>query len=162
LTPYTATITTGAKDTNGNALASNFNWTFSTADVVPPTVLTVSPANNATNVPTNTAVTITFSEAMDATTISATNITLKNTGTSAPVAGSVTYNAAAHSATFTPNVCVGEWDGLHGYCQHRRQGCRRECNGEPFTSTFSTAAASDTTPPTVVLPRPPMRKPMSV
>jgi hypothetical protein len=45
----------------------------------------VLPANNATSVPTNTTVQVTFSEAMDSSTITATNVTLKVTSTSALV-----------------------------------------------------------------------------
>ena len=35
-TAYTATITTGAQDTFGNALAANFVWTFTTSPACPP------------------------------------------------------------------------------------------------------------------------------
>ena len=45
-----ATITTGAHDALGNALAANFNWTFITADIVPPFVNSITPNNGATNV----------------------------------------------------------------------------------------------------------------
>ena len=43
-TVYTATITTGAKDLFGNALASNFVWSFTTSSTpCPPTVISVAP-----------------------------------------------------------------------------------------------------------------------
>ena len=58
-TLYTATITTGAKDPTGAALAANFVWTFTTA--APPTVLSTVPAAGATAVAINTTVTATFS-----------------------------------------------------------------------------------------------------
>jgi hypothetical protein len=155
LTTYTATITTGAKDTNGNAVAANFNWTFSTADIVPPTVLAVVPTNNSTNVATNTTVLITFSEAMDATTINGTNITLKNTGTSAAVAGTVTYNSGSHAATFTPNVPLANGTGYTVTVTTGVKDAAGNAMATQFTSTFSTAAASDMTPPTVVATAPP-------
>ena len=47
---YTATITTSAKDTTGNPLASNFSWSFEsclTADATAPTVSSTVPANTA-------------------------------------------------------------------------------------------------------------------
>jgi hypothetical protein len=155
LTTYTATITTGAKDTNGNAVAANFNWTFSTADIVPPTVLAVVPTNNSTNVATNTTVLITFSEAMDATTINGTNITLKNTGTSAAVAGTVTYNSGSHAATFTPNVPLANGTNYTVTVTTGVKDAAGNAMATQFTSTFSTAAASDMTPPTVVATAPP-------
>jgi hypothetical protein len=51
-------------------------------------------------------VTVTFSEAMDATTINGTltNFTLKTTVGSTPVVGSVSYNSVTHVATFTPTL----------------------------------------------------------
>jgi hypothetical protein len=70
-----ATITTSAKDTTGIALASNYAWTFTTiapVDKIRPTVLNTFPVTGAivspamipsptTNVPTNTAITATYS-----------------------------------------------------------------------------------------------------
>jgi hypothetical protein len=53
---------------------------------------------------TKSAITVTFSEAMDPATINATNITLKVTLSGNPRAGTVTYDATTHVATFTPTV----------------------------------------------------------
>jgi len=50
---YTGTITTGAKDLAGNALASTYVWNFATgaaADITPPTVISTDPLNSATGV----------------------------------------------------------------------------------------------------------------
>ena len=150
-TAYTATITTGAKDAAGNALAANKTWTFGTTDSTPPSVTSVSPANNAVNVPTNTTVQITFSEAMDQTTlVSPTTIELKNTGTSAVVAGTITYNPATFVATFTP---TGPLSNLTNYTLTVKTGVK-DAAGNPmasqFTSNFTTAAIADNTAPTIV------------
>jgi len=99
-TVYTATITTGAKDTHGNALASNKVWTFTTGDFIAPTVGSTVPADDATNVAVGGNITATFSEAMDATTISGTTFTLSAGAT--PVAGAVSY--AGVVATFNPTA----------------------------------------------------------
>lgn len=104
-TLYTATITTGAKDQSGNALASNFVWTFttgtSTCQPGPPTAISEGPLNGANGVCPNTVAVATFSEAMNPSTISATTFTLTGPGTAA-VTGVVTYDAPSHVATFTP------------------------------------------------------------
>jgi hypothetical protein len=101
-TLYTATITTGAKDAFGNALATSFVWTFTTGTSIcqpgPPTVISDGPANGACP---NTTVVATFSQAMNPSTINATTFTLTGPGTT-PVAGTVTYDVPGHVATFTP------------------------------------------------------------
>ena len=100
-TSYTATITTGAKDAAGNALTNDYSWTFTTGpnpDVTPPTVISTSPVNGATNVAINAPISASFSEAMNATTLTASTFTL-NDAAGAPVAGTVSYAGAI--ATFT-------------------------------------------------------------
>ena len=98
-TLYTATITTGAKNTVGTALANNFVWTFTTGTVAEPTVISTDPLNLATGVALNKVVEATFSEAMDPLTITASTFTLK-IGTTV-VAGAVSY--AGTTAMFTPS-----------------------------------------------------------
>jgi hypothetical protein len=104
-TTYTATITTGAEDLNGDALASNFVWTFTTASsaCVPPTVVSVAPPNGSSGICPGTLVVATFSEAMNRSTIisPATTFTLTGPGVT-PVAGTVTYDVSSYAATFTP------------------------------------------------------------
>jgi hypothetical protein len=104
-TVYTGAITTGAKDAAGNALAANYSWSFTTAapsDITAPAITTVAPANNATSVALNSKATATFSEAMNAATITSSTFTLKQGSTN--VAGSVTYSGT--TATFTPSAAL--------------------------------------------------------
>jgi hypothetical protein len=101
-TVYIATITTGAKDLAGNALASNFVWGFTTANTpCAPIVISVAPADGAVGICPGTVVTATFNEAMNPATINTTTFTLTGPGLT-PVAGAVTYAAASNTATFTP------------------------------------------------------------
>jgi hypothetical protein len=104
-TLYTATITTGAQNLAGTALAQNYVWTFTTgiAVAVPPTVTSTIPANLATNVPANQAVSATFSVPMNPATINSTTFTLTGPGTT-PVAGLVAYAAVGNTATFNPTA----------------------------------------------------------
>ncbi len=67
--------------------------------IVTPNVETTSPANNATNVPRNNSIDISFSEEMDPATINSTTILVKQGTTVVP--GMVTY--AGKTATFTPD-----------------------------------------------------------
>jgi hypothetical protein len=67
-------------------------------DNVIPAVTARSPANGATGVSPNSVVTVTFSEGVQANTISFTLMDVNNT----PVAGSVSYDQSTFTATFTP------------------------------------------------------------
>jgi hypothetical protein len=160
VTTYTATVTTGVKDTFGNAMTSPVNWTFSTADVTAPTAAVTAPSNGQTNVPTNTTITVTFSEPMDPATVSGA-ITLKNTNTSAAVAGTVAYTAGTTVATFTPTVALA--NGTNYTVTVATSA--KDVSGNPLAaqvvSTFTTAPAPDTTAPTVVstTPDPPPATP---
>jgi hypothetical protein len=104
---YTGTITTSAKDTTGDPLASNFSWSFKsclTTDITRPTLNSTVPANTATAVPINGKITATFSEGMDSTTLTATTFTVTGPApATTQVAGTVTYAGNAGAiATFTP------------------------------------------------------------
>jgi hypothetical protein len=103
-TVYTATITTGVKDTSGESLVSAKIWSFTTAnavDTTPPSIESASPAPDATNVVLNPAIYAVFSEDLDESTVTSTNFTLKKGSTS--VGGNVIYDNANKTVTFTPS-----------------------------------------------------------
>jgi len=141
-TTYTATLATGIKDLAGNALASAYSWTFTTgaaADTAPPTVTGTSPAVNATGIPATTAVTATFSEKLDAATVTTATFTLKN-GANAPVAGAVTF--AGTTATFAPAAPLA---ANATYTAQLTTGIRDAAGNalaQPYSWPFTTAAAS--------------------
>jgi hypothetical protein len=153
---YTATITTSAQDTSGNALASNFSWSFEScliADATAPTVSSTVPANTAAAVPINGKITATFSEGMDSTTLTATTFLLTGPGTT-PVTGTVTYAGNAGAiATFTPasnlapstlytaKITAGAMD-LAG-------NALAGGGVAPNPWTFTTGTAADLAPPTI-------------
>ena len=99
-TVYTATITTGAKNLAGTAMATNYVWTFNTGTSLAPTVISTDPVDLAVSVPLNKVIAATFSTPMDPLTINFTTFTLSRSGT--PVAGTVTYSGS--TASFTPSA----------------------------------------------------------
>jgi methionine-rich copper-binding protein CopC len=145
---YTATITTGAKDVAGNALTSNYTFSFTTSgtvDTTPPTVTSTDPANSATGVALTKAVAVNFSEGMNATTITSTNFTLKLGTTS--VAGAVTYSGT--KATFTPSASLTPNSVYAGTITTGAKDLAGNAISATYTFSFTTGAAADVTPPTV-------------
>jgi surface protein len=101
----TATITTEVKDLAGNSLSAQKQWSFTTAnqsDTTPPTVLSVVPAENAVNVPIRPVITIRFSEAMKASTITSSALILLDGMT--PVYGGISISSDRLTATFTSGL----------------------------------------------------------
>jgi len=152
-TVYTGTITTGAKDAAGNAIASNYTWSFTSGagvvtDVTPPTVLSVVPTNNTNSIATSVHPSVTFSEAMNATTINTTNFTLRQ-GTTA-VAGTVTYSG--NIATFTPTASLMANTVYAGTITTGVKDVAGNALASTYTWSFTTAAGvvTDVTPPTVL------------
>jgi hypothetical protein len=70
------------------------------ADTTPPTVSGVSPEDGGTDVPIDTVIMATFSEAMDSSTITTGSFTLAGSA----VSGTVAYDPATYTATFTPDA----------------------------------------------------------
>jgi hypothetical protein len=80
-TTYTASLS-GARDLAGNLMAP-LAWSFTTAavatpDTTAPTVTLFNPSNGALAVATSAAPVVTFSEAMDASSITASTVFLRN------------------------------------------------------------------------------------
>jgi methionine-rich copper-binding protein CopC len=137
-TTYTATVS-GAKDTAGNTMTAT-SWSFTTAggtDTTPPSATSTTPANGATGVATSTTVSATFSEPVQANTIT---IGLKNAGGTA-VSGTTAYDSATQKATFTPSAALAA-----GTAYTATVSGAKDLAGNTMTSTtwsFTTAA----TPP---------------
>ena len=74
---------------------------FRPADLTPPTVTETVPFADAANVPVNVVVLATFSESVDASTITDETFALVGPGAT-PIAATVAYDAATHTASCTP------------------------------------------------------------
>ena len=99
-TTFRVTVTTAAESVHGVSLATDHSWDFTTATV--PSVTSVSPIDDALNVPINGPLTATFTEPMDAATLhSATfRVTMGNPAVTVP--GTVLY--VGTTATFWPSA----------------------------------------------------------
>ncbi|MCK9400110.1 MAG: Ig-like domain-containing protein [Bacteroidales bacterium] len=102
LTPntiYTGRVATSVKDLMGNALQSQYVWTFTTGSIIAPKVISTDPEDNATGVVLNKRIAATFNMPMDPLTINTATFTIKQ-GTT-PVAGTVSYTGT--TASFNPS-----------------------------------------------------------
>jgi hypothetical protein len=123
-------------------------FTAPSADTTPPTVTSVVPVNGALDIATSSAVNVTFSEAMNASTITTATVQLRDPSSS-PIASTVSYDGASHTATLHPNAPLA---GSTSYTVSVASGVAGVSDlagnrlATTFTSSFTTV---DTTPPSV-------------
>jgi hypothetical protein len=115
-------------------------------DTIPPAVASTLPANMATGVATDAAVSATFSEAIDAATVTASTFTL--TGGSGLVTGAVT--ATGSTATFTPAAALAYETTYTATLTTAIKDAAGNALAGAQNWTFTTVAAPDTTAPTVI------------
>jgi subtilisin len=118
-----------------------------TSDTTAPTVTSTSPANSATGITVTSSITATFSEAVQSPTVTGTTFTLKNSaGTS--ITGTVTLSTDSRVATFKPSSALAY---STSYTAAVTNGIKDLAGNllTPKSWSFTTAAQSDTTSPTV-------------
>jgi len=99
--PYTATISAGARDLAGNALAADQSWSFATGsalDTTAPEKLSTIPSAGSVDTAVNTPITVVFSETMNPASINSVSFTLSAGGSG--VAGTV--SCIGTTAVFAP------------------------------------------------------------
>jgi len=148
---YTATISTGAQDLAGTAMAAPYTWLFVTVPAPPiaPVVISTVPANLAVGVPVGQALTATFSEAMDPASINSATFLLSVTG-GAPINGVISYAANGSVATFTPNAPLAYSTNYTATITSAALDLNDDMGATSHTWTFTTAATPLAIPPTVV------------
>lgn len=104
---YTVTLGTGFTNLTGKAHLQPVSWSFTTRPIRPtpagpgPFVTAVSPADFSFGIAPPTEMSITFSEAMDATTLTADNVHLQ-AGLGPDLAGTFTYDNSTRTLTILP------------------------------------------------------------
>lgn len=116
------------------------------ADTTPPTVDSASPADGTSSANGGLAVTITFSEAMDA---SSAEGAFSLTGASGPVTGTFSWSTDSKVLTFDPanDLATGQYTYTVGNTAKDSSGNSMTA---AYSGTFEVTAAGDTTPPTVL------------
>ena len=102
---YSSTSTFPTSTFNSSNYWVDITFTASGADTTPPTVASFSPPNGSTTVNPSSAITATFSEAIDPTTVNSNTFQLL-TASNAVVSASVTYNSSTQTATLQPSATL--------------------------------------------------------
>ena len=146
---YTATITTGATDTVGTALADKFPWSFTTGTV--PTVISTNPVNAAISIAIIRKIAAAFSEAMKPAAITAAGVfSLTVTTGGAVVPGIATFVAANNTAIFSPTANLLPNTHYTATISTAAQSAAGNGLAANYVFGFTTGATADLTAPTVV------------
>lgn len=109
-TLYTVALSTGFKNLMGLPLLNVYRWSFRTRPAPPPPppgapyIGTIDPSPYSTNVTTTQPVNVTFSQAMDATTLTFQTIHLRAYGSSVDVPALITYDEISHHLLLEPQI----------------------------------------------------------
>ncbi|HEV7509643.1 MAG TPA: Ig-like domain-containing protein [Thermoanaerobaculia bacterium] len=132
-------------DVAGRRLDQSVQTSFTTADVLPPVVIEVSPANNAKQVSLAAQMRVMFNEPVDMFSLSGTHMVLQDLTAGTGVTTTFQLDTAARTVTLNPISAL--IDG-HAY-QLTLQGVADRVGNAmttPFVTTFYTV---DTTPPVI-------------
>jgi hypothetical protein len=137
------TLTTGITDLASNPLAAPVSWMFITAgDAIAPTVMSTSPAANATGVATTSPIAVTFDEPV--TNVTGTSFTVSSGGA---VTGSLGSSNGGRTWTFTPSAPFAN----NATVMVTLSTAIQDLIGNPLAApvTFMFTTVPDTTAPTV-------------
>lgn len=99
-TVYTGKISTSVKDVDGNALQTDYVWTFTTG--ILPIVISTDPASGTTNVSLNKIISATFNMPMNPLTITNATYTVKEGTSTTGIGGLISSSGSTFS--FTPTL----------------------------------------------------------
>lgn len=103
-TLYIATIASTIEDTEGNAMRTDYIWSYRTtgeADITPPSVLSVYPANGAADITREAVISARFSEDLNAATVSSDSFSVSSSGAKIDFK-SLYYDYSDRTAYFEP------------------------------------------------------------
>ena len=164
LTIYKIRVIIGVQDTSGNALAAQYTTStgFTTTDLTPPTVSSVSPADGSSGALISTSISVTFDEAMNTFLIST------NTGTACNAKLQVSaddFSTCVAMESTTPTVSNGDRTFTINPASDLSYSTTYKIRAttdvkDPFgnylasvyttTTGFTTEDPPDTTPPSIV------------
>jgi hypothetical protein len=149
-TSYQVKVSTAVADLAGRHLDQAVTTSFTTADVVPPAVAGVSPADGAVQVPVEVQLVIDFSEAITLQSLSGSALQLTDLTAGTGVTTTFTLEPAQRQVLLTPVAALAE-DHLYQLTVQGVEDLAGNPMAAPFASTFATL---DQEPPVVDLVAP--------
>ena len=163
-TTCVATVGATVQDTTGLNMAAPYSWSFTTgialvADTTRPTVLVTTPAGGDIDVALNARPSVVFSEPMAAATLTTTSFTLLDTVANTAVAGAVSYSIESRALVFTPTAALTAARNYTATLTTAATDLAGNAlagntavvpNSGNHVWAFTTGAAPDATPPTVI------------
>ncbi len=144
-TVYTARISRWVRDLSGNAMSSDYTWSFTTVDTTSPIVSSTSPVNGATGVAINSIITATFSEVMQSSTINTNTFTVSDGKDN--ISGTVSYSGT--TATFIPSRNLSDSTIYTARITTGVRDLAGNALASPYTWSFATTGDVDIIPPIV-------------
>jgi hypothetical protein len=146
----TLALAGSARDAAGNQGAATLNVTV--LDVVAPTVIAVSPADGTTNVDPGTSVLVSFSEPMNAASLTSSSVRLASGGTA--VQSTATVAQDGRSVTITPSAPLPVNTTVTVTVDATATDRNNNTLATAFSSTFRTATPDGTAPRVVSIDPP--------
>ncbi len=143
-------LDTAITDVAGNLLSRSYSYNFETAfdeDLTPPTIVGISPLNNATTVPVNANIMIDFSEPLDLLNIR-NAITAQDNGVDIP--GSIALSNGNRRVTFTPATDLPANTVISLTAAADITDLADNALGAAVNGQFTTGAVADTQRPNVI------------
>ncbi len=136
-TTYTVRIAASVAAADGTPLGTAVSWNFTTSP--PPTITATSPNDGAAYVSRTGALTVTFSRAMNTSTITSSSLTVA-APVGSPAPASVTYDPTTNTATITPTSPLSGGTTYTATVNQTAQAADGAALAQPYTWTFTTAA----------------------
>lgn len=151
---YIATVKAEIRDVAGNPMDSDYSWRFKTSDgpdVSSLVVLGTAPSKNATVVPVNISVVVTFNEPVEPSTVTNTTFMLRDESLN-PVKGTVSYSGL--SAIFVPYSSLKPWHEYMALVSDLITDTAGNQMSEDYYWSFLTGDSADVTAPTATVVSP--------
>ena len=149
-TQYKVTIERRVTDLSGNPMLADYEWLFTTGnalDQTPPKIESIVPDDGTNNVSTSSHITVNFNEPIDVFSITDGTFSVSDASNN-PVTG--TFNVSDNQVEFVPDTALQE---NTKYTVNLTTGIQDQAGNNltsPLSSSFTTSAPADTTPPEVV------------